>query len=583
MDRQQDSLDKKSDDGTRITEVNSNVSSEAGDENRTLWQNVKKYRKVSWITLALTSAILLYGYDNVVVGTVSGMKKFQVLGHVRAHVNFVIVTWARGESNPWFNLSALSQRFVVMLLQLVTNPRLIVCRQDFGELYDDKGETDPDLQEWILPSQWLALWNFASPIGAMLGSIFGGWFQDRVGRRMALAVSSFLSALAVAIMYVSYLPEDIDGRRGCFFAGKLFQGASIGAVMAATQTYMSEILPPALRGSGMAFFPAFTLVGQLTGALVIYGSLGADKGYITAFYSQWPFSFVPVVVAIMIPESPAWYIRKDQVEKAFKAQARLDPSGTDTRAVIEKLQADIEHEKQEGKSTYMECFHRRNIRRTLIVMWANSLPSVFGLQLLAKASYFLQIVGMDEGPSIIFLILGIVLGLLANIVSIWLIARVGRRPLILISLGISSLLWLSMGIANCFKVTSPVVWWTAVSMMITIVVCGMGVWPCSFTVAAETSALQLRAKTQGIGWCVSAFTTAVSGVVLPYIFNPDEGNLRGKTGFTYVGASLAGLAVSWFLVPEMKGRTVGEIDRMFELGLPARQFRHWRDARPDVS
>ena len=77
MDRQQDSLDKKSGDGTRITEVNSNVSSEAGDENRTLWQNVKKYRKVSWITLALTSAILLYGYDNVVVGTVSGMPRFQ--------------------------------------------------------------------------------------------------------------------------------------------------------------------------------------------------------------------------------------------------------------------------------------------------------------------------------------------------------------------------------------------------------------------------------------------------------------------------------------------------------------------------
>lgn len=113
-------------------------------------------------------------------------------------------------------------------------------------------------------------------------------------------------------------------------------------------------------------------------------------------------------------------------------------------------------------------------------------------------------------------------------------------------------------------------------MMITIVVCGMSVWPASFAVAAETSALQLRAKTQGVGWMISAFTSAVAGLVLPYIFNPDEGNLRGKVGFVYVGACLAGAVISWFLVPEMKGRSIGEIDRMFELNLPARKFRSYK-------
>lgn len=53
------------------------VLSEAGDEGRTLWQNIKKYRKVAWITIGLTSGILLYGYDNVVIGSVSGMPRFQ--------------------------------------------------------------------------------------------------------------------------------------------------------------------------------------------------------------------------------------------------------------------------------------------------------------------------------------------------------------------------------------------------------------------------------------------------------------------------------------------------------------------------
>lgn len=113
-------------------------------------------------------------------------------------------------------------------------------------------------------------------------------------------------------------------------------------------------------------------------------------------------------------------------------------------------------------------------------------------------------------------------------------------------------------------------------MMLTIIAAGVGVWPASFAIAAETSSLQLRARTQGLGWAASALATAISGLVLPYVFNPDEGNLRGKTGFTYAASCLLGTAVAWWLIPEMKGRNVAEIDRMFELGLKGRQFKGWK-------
>ena len=293
----------------------------------------------------------------------------------------------------------------------------------------------------------------------MLGSLVGGWLQDKIGRRRALAVCSFLSAIGVAIMFISYLPSGITGRRGAFLMGKFFQGGAIGAVMAACQTYMSEILPPVLRGSGMAFFPAFTLLGQLSGALVIYGSLNRNKGYAVAFGSQWPFSCVPILVAFLIPESPTWHVRKRNMDKAYKAQARLDPPGTDTKAVVDKILVNIEHEELTNGATFMECFHKRNIRRTFIVMFANSLSAFFGLQLLAKASYFLQLINMKPGTSIIFLILGIVLGLIGNVVSIWVMARVGRRPLVITTLLIAAALWASMGIANCTKIVPAVTWY----------------------------------------------------------------------------------------------------------------------------
>lgn len=283
--------------------------------------------------------------------------------------------------------------------------------------------------------------------------------QDKIGRRYALATSSFLSAIGVAIMFCSYLPSDITGRRVTFLVGKLFQGGAIGAVMAVCQTYMSEILPPVLRGSGMAFFPAFTLLGQMTGALVIFGSLKRNKGYTIAFGSQWPFSFVPIAVAFWIPESPAWYVRKRKINEAVKAQARLDPPGANTQDMVDRLLKDIEHEEVSDRATYLECFRKKNFRRTLIIMWANSLAAIFGLQLLSKTSYFLQLINMKASTSIILLIIGIVIGLIANVISTWVMARVGRRPLVITTLSITAVIWTSMGIANCFKVVPAVTWY----------------------------------------------------------------------------------------------------------------------------
>ena len=60
-----------------VSVVGTTQSIESGDEGRTVWQNAKKYRKVVAVTFGMASAILLYGYDFVIVGTVSGMPEFQ--------------------------------------------------------------------------------------------------------------------------------------------------------------------------------------------------------------------------------------------------------------------------------------------------------------------------------------------------------------------------------------------------------------------------------------------------------------------------------------------------------------------------
>lgn len=112
-------------------------------------------------------------------------------------------------------------------------------------------------------------------------------------------------------------------------------------------------------------------------------------------------------------------------------------------------------------------------------------------------------------------------------------------------------------------------------MMVITMICGLGIWPASHVVAAETSSLQLRAKAQGIGWFSSGVMTGVFSVILPYIYNADEGNLKAKTGFVMAGFAAVAVVTSWLFVPEMKDRSAMEIDRMFALKLPTRAFKRW--------
>ncbi|KAJ5691844.1 hypothetical protein N7462_001267 [Penicillium macrosclerotiorum] len=483
-----------------------------------LWQSVKRWPRVIAYCLALSSAILLYGYDLVIVGNASAMPAFQ---------------------------------------------------HRFGVELDGK---------YIIPSMWLSLWNAASPIGMMVGAIFGGYYQDRGGRRLSLATGSFLSAIAVAICYVADLPDDMDSRRGVFFAGKLFQGICIGMLLCVVQTYMSEVLPVLLRGPIIAFLPIFTLLGQLIGSVVVYTSLKYDgaKGYRICFASQWAFSAVPFVLSAILPESPTWLVRTRSFDKALNSQQRLDTQKINSEATIEELRTSIMVEEEESASqTYSDCFKGVNARRTFIVAFASALPQLFGLQLLANASYFMQIVGMSSTNSLIFLILGIGLGLIANVVSLWVLNGFGRRLLCLATLGVSMVLWFAMGIAGCFTGVVTI-WYTAVTMMIVTMVCGLGIWPAAHVVAAEASSLQLRAKSQGIGWFVSGVATGVFSIILPYIYNADKGDLRAKIGFVMAGFAAVGIVGTWISVPEMKGRSPLEIDRMFALGLSTREFRNWK-------
>lgn len=210
----------------------------------------------------------------------------------------------------------------------------------------------------------------------------------------------------------------------------------------------------------MALSPTFMLLGELIGAVVIFAceKRTTSAAFLIPFGTQWIFTLLPFIVAFVIPESPSYLIRKGDYDKAQRAMKALHTDSVDVTSLLAQMRLSIASEEELSRElAYVDCFRGTNRRRTTIVAFSFMVPSLFGVPLLASASYFMQVVGMPPSLSIIILILGIVLGLLANAVGVWLMSRAGRRPLMLWTLAVSTVIWLSMGIAGCWSGT-VVVW-----------------------------------------------------------------------------------------------------------------------------
>jgi len=373
---------------TENTEQNvNNATTTVEPLGRTIRNN---FRLVLWCLAAL-SGLLLYGYDFVIVGNITSLRAFQ---------------------------------------------------RDYGRIYAG---------HLIIPSSWFALWKAASPLGTMIGAVIGGSFSDRFGRRASMAIGSIVCAIGVGGCVGSAYTGSLAHRRGIFLGAKLLQGMGIGQTASAVQTYASEIVTPRLRGPIMSMVPLLTLIGQVIGAAVIaaQSAVATKYAYVTPMLSMLVFTIPPFVAAIFMPESPVWSVDKSKTPAAERALIRLRGPNADTSDLLATIRASV-MTKHRSQTTYMDCFKSAERRQTLLVMIAYTSPQFWGLTLLSNASYFLQVMGMGERVSLLVVVVGILLGIVGNIGSLWTISHVGRRKLVIFGLSVTTALWLGVGIANCF-------------------------------------------------------------------------------------------------------------------------------------
>lgn len=100
--------------------------------------------------------------------------------------------------------------------------------------------------------------------------------------------------------------------------------------------------------------------------------------------------------------------------------------------------------------------------------------------------------------------------------------------------------------------------------------------PLSYTILGETATSRLKEKTNNLATSISVVTTFAVSFTLPYLLNPPYAALGARVGFIYGSASVVSVVVAWLLIPEMKGRSLEEVDEMFEKEVPLRKFRGYQ-------
>ncbi|KAJ4368082.1 hypothetical protein N0V83_006437 [Neocucurbitaria cava] len=439
-----------------LTASNSLPASSDEQMNLPLRKAFRQYSRLCWYVLGMTTVVLLWGYDGIVVGNITALPAFQ---------------------------------------------------RDFGGVWSE------DEQAYIIPAFWLSLLSAIPDVGRGFGATTAGPLQDRIGRIKTLFIGATIATVSIVVMFFSNKGPSLDAKRGLLLFARLLQGCEffiqifalrfilasslgskelltnatkpdgLGMIKIQALTYISETVPTCLRGPSMALFPVFNLLGNFIGALVIFGveSIDSDTSYLIAISSQWIFSICPLLLCFLLPESPAYYVRRKNMDAAKASLKRLYAPKNDADVVFEKLRLSIEHEEAIGSvASYADCFRGTNRRRTLIIMFANFLPPMFGLPLLTSISYFLQQTGMSSSQSLIFLIIGIVFGLFANTASSWTLSHIPRRRLTIVSLGAIALLWGAMGISGIKQNDNITPWLTAVFGTIIVICCGLGCWPSSY-------------------------------------------------------------------------------------------------------
>ncbi|XP_076905630.1 putative inositol transporter 2 [Bidens hawaiensis] len=269
--------------------------------------------------------------------------------------------------------------------------------------------------------------------GAIIGAAFGGWLNDRFGRRFALLSADFLFFIGAILMASAPNPSVL-------ILGRIFVGFGVGMASMTAPLYISEASPARVRGALVSTNGFLITGGQFLSYLINLAFTKVPGSWRWMLGVAGVPALVQFVLMLALPESPRWLYRKGREEEAITILKKIYPA-EDVEAEIEALKDSIEKEVEETGSSekinMIQLLKTTTVRRGLIAgVGLQVFQQFVGINTVMYYSPTIaQLAGIASNQTALLLSL-VTAGLnaMGSVVSIYFIDRTGRKKLLVLSL-----------------------------------------------------------------------------------------------------------------------------------------------------
>jgi sugar porter (SP) family MFS transporter len=396
-------------------------------------------------------------------------------------------------------------------------------------------------------------------VGAIIGSIVAGRVNDALGRKKTLLILAVIFTAGALLTAIS--PTLVF-----FLVCRVIVGLGIGAAASVVPVYISEIAPARLRGTLVTFNQLAVTVGIAVSYWVDLAFAHAGLGWPPMFASAAIPGIALLLGMLLCPETPRWLASKGRWDEAEAVIEHIKG------AQLEQELADIRRSLSEERQQLgvRELFTSR-LRWALIVGVGLAIfQQLVGVNtVIYYAPTIFEQAGFSSASSAILAtsVIGVV-NVLATIVAIFLVDRLGRRVLLLGGSGIMVVALVMLGMIFA-RNTGHIGGLTLVALIIYILAFAISFGPVFWLMSAEIFPTRVRAA----GASISSFANWTANLLVSITFLSLIGALGAPATFwLYAFFGVLAFLFSWRLVPETKGRSLEQIERYWENG------RHWDDA-----
>jgi SP family arabinose:H+ symporter-like MFS transporter len=398
----------------------------------------------------------------------------------------------------------------------------------------------------------LGLLMSVASFGCIAGPTLSAYLCDRFGRKGTLI---FSGALFIVGAFGTALPDTISPILAFRFIG----GVGVGVASLASPMYIAEVSPAARRGRLGLMYQLAIVVGAIMSNVVAYYIVkyipNNDLNWRWMFASIIPLVAVFIFLLTRVPQSPRWLAGRGLEGEASAVLTRID-GAKHARAEMQEIRESLKAESGKFAELLQPGIKLALLTGILLALFNNGTGWTgigFYIPLLLERSGFPRATEIIGAGIAITTIMG-----LETVLSIWLVDRVGRRPLWITTSAAMCVAMTVGGLAFHLGLKGP---WMIVVILFMATPHSIGLGPLPWLMMSELYPTRIRARAVSVSTSFIWLVGFLGPFVFPRVGEISQATIGSPAAIFWIYAFMCVLALLFGikLLPETKGRTLEEI------------------------